>query len=331
MKQNTVYTIFNIVIFSFIALPWAYAQDQKQFVPDEFTYKGVAYRYDPYWQHEEQLIEGNVDPDQDQELIVAFGGVSKSGDQSKIGYFWQIYDQRGTDYRLLKTFWANDYPSKIELHDFDKDGVSEIIVYGTSSIYKNNVYVYQWRRGVIKQIFGQATVYGVYVELNRQPPLIEIGAPNWRGIKEREKVEIGWHYMAEPLREIYVWDGKTFSYDAQLSTAEASFRVQTIEKVASYRHQLFDKNSISDPAIQDKSNFEHLVVYLNNRKFYYVMPSEENDIDLLKQSLKAGQKIKMQLLEEPRYAFTVLFDEEIKFIGKHDASLDGENPVFIFK
>ena len=55
-----------------------------------------------------------------------------------------------------------------------------------------------------------------------EKPFIEIGAPNWGKMKEPDPA-FGWQYMAPPLREIYVWDGKTFSYDESISTAPENY------------------------------------------------------------------------------------------------------------
>jgi len=334
MKTRGIHMVaFMLGACGFFVLPAA-ALDIKDFIPQKFTYRGIEYRHDPYWKDEELIIEENLDSDPEKEVIVAFGGVAVDGDknknQSEIGYFWQIYDKTPSGYVLKKTRWANGYPSNIVLHDLNGDEIPEIIIYGKSSIYRNNVYVYQWHKGRYRQIFGHATVYGVYVQLDDEPPFIEVGAPNWghRWMRNADPT-IGWYYSAKPLREIYTWDGMTFSYDELASSAQARYEVRTIRRAAVYRQNLFQDT----PSLAKKidGSFEYILLYLDNKKFYFILPSDNNNMEQLKIEISPDKKIRVEQYKDDLYKCNILFDQEVEFIAKHEPSLDSENPVFIFK
>ncbi len=306
----------------------ASAVEKKSLIPQKFTYKNSQYQYDPYWRDEEIWLEANLDSDGEKEVIVAFGAIAQNSSDIQRGYFWQIYDKKGKNYQVVKTGRAGNYPCNILVYDLDNDGSNEVIVYGKSSIDINNIYVYQWNSNRFKRIYGHSTIYGIFVNLTSKKPFIEIGAPNWGKMKEPDPV-MGWHYMAKPLHEIYVWNGETFSYDEFLSTAPENYKVRKVLKAIVYTGSLFDDASLL--SIKDKGIFEYILMYLDNKKFYYVMPSRTNDIENIKYSILPGVKLKMKDKQDGGYLFNILFDQEVEFMGKYDPSKDGFNPVHVFK
>ena len=95
-----------------------------------------------------------------------------------------------------------------------------------------------------------------------------------------------------------------------------------------YTRNLFD----DVPSLNiDSGVFEYILMFLDNRKFYYVTPSAVNDIEKIKYLILRGIDLKMKEKQDGEYIFNVLFDQEVEFIGKHDSSKDGFNPVHVFQ
>jgi hypothetical protein len=89
----------------------------------------------------------------------------------------------------------------------------EIIFWQNGGMHYTNLDIYKYTKGEIKQVFSNGSACPVEADFKAEKPIIKIGRANW----EQE----GWNYASgEPLWQVYVWNGKEFVYDKNLSTTD---------------------------------------------------------------------------------------------------------------
>ena len=141
--------------------------------------------------------------------------------------------------------------------------------------------------------------------------------------------EFAWQYTAKPLQQIYIWDGRTFSFHELRSTAKGTFDVRRIKRVHLFSRPLLEGSSGSS-ALKDEK-IEHIVINLDNKRFYFVYQKGNKNFDTFKDKVKKGELVRLEFLSENLYKMKLLYDQEEEVTVKYDETLDGVNPVTVFQ
>lgn len=180
-------------------------------IPSEIKYEDTTYAYDTEFAEDTIIVQGDLDGDQDKEVVLAIPTIDKNT-QLLRAQFIQIYDRIDNKYNLIKTAHISQYPGIVILKDLNGDGRQEIIAQGNSGMHLTRVSIYQWQDGNYKQIWTKESECGVQLLLDSSPPTIKIGVAQW-GTKTKldNGKEIDWSMSSEPLWEVYQWDQDKFS------------------------------------------------------------------------------------------------------------------------
>ena len=214
-----------IIVFSSVLLLVFFSSFAIQFeilAPKEIEFRGVTYLYSLDWKEDESLSSGNLDNDLGKEVIISFGTYYNTNNNRKLtAHFIQIYKIINGDYKLIKTIKGCDYPGRVLLKDFNQDNIDEIVVFSHKKSHYAHIYIYQWKNGDYSLIWDKGSYCGVEIDLDAASALIKVASSDLSAkILNAKGQEIYWCYAAEPLWEVYSWDGNTFSYRQDLSTAE---------------------------------------------------------------------------------------------------------------
>ncbi|MCF7878800.1 MAG: hypothetical protein K9L95_04945 [Candidatus Omnitrophica bacterium] len=166
-------------------------------IPSEIKYEDTIYAYDTKSADETVIIQGNLDNDENKEVILVIPTIDKDSKLLR-AQFLQIYDRIDDHYKLIKTAHISQYPGVVVLKDLNGDGRQEIVAKGSNGMHLTEAYVYQWQDDNYKQIWHQEGDRGIQLLLDASPPVIKVGMAQWGT-------------SSEPLWEVYQWDKDQFS------------------------------------------------------------------------------------------------------------------------
>ena len=200
-----------------------FAKDYKIPIPEKIEHKGKTYTYKPRLKDRKIIAEGNIDSESDKEVIIIFGAYEGNDKAKKPAYFLQVYKFKADTmvYKKVKTIKLEDYPKEIILKDFNRNDSNELAVLCLRKRHYEHIYIYQFQQDDFNLIWDRGSYCGVEISFNTTESIIKVASSNFGAkLKDKQGQEIYWCYAAEPLWEVYGWDGNTFIYREDLSTAK---------------------------------------------------------------------------------------------------------------
>lgn len=146
-------------------------------------------------------IKYDFDGDGNIETLVGFQGETDPKLKAPLSFIALIKDENGKPNLDFITA-GNDYFSKVELKDVDKDGLLEILFWSAGGAHYTNLDIYKYTHGKMNKLFSNGSACKVSVE-DKTPFAIKIGREKWNNPN--------WSYAAgTDLWEIWEWNSKEF-------------------------------------------------------------------------------------------------------------------------
>ncbi|MFH1902127.1 MAG: hypothetical protein ABIK26_07740 [Candidatus Omnitrophota bacterium] len=122
-----------------------------------------------------------------------------------------VYDE---DLEKAMSFVMPDRMGKVEFVSLNKDGSKQIVAWSSGGAHYTNLAIYGYSDGELHKLFKNGTACLIKLDFDAEKPTIRIGRANWE--------KKGWSYAAgghgDSLWQVYVWNGKEFILDKELST-----------------------------------------------------------------------------------------------------------------
>lgn len=224
IKINLTVQISYLYLFFFLFTDvLIFAQETDLHLPDKIEYAGQTYNRNTDSKNKELIIKMNTDRKATPETIASFSAYLDSDRLKRPVHFLQIYKfiKTDNDYKPIKTLKLDDYSGQVLIKDFNQDGINEIAIFSHKEKHYTHIYIYKWKDGDYILLWDKRSYCGVEVGFEVNPAIIKVASSDLSAkILNAKGQEIYWCYAAEPLWEVYSWDGNTFSYRQDLSTAE---------------------------------------------------------------------------------------------------------------
>jgi hypothetical protein len=141
------------------------------------------------------------------------------------------------------------YPGKVEFCDLDKDGDQELILFSLAGMHYTNISVLDYKNNnpdgeKFVELFYDGSACPVTFEVKDDIPIISVGMANWGAkVITEDGDEHDWCYASEPLWQVYVWNGKEFIYDKNLSNTSEISEAEEFKKLAKQIEKIREKLS----------------------------------------------------------------------------------------
>ena len=104
------------------------------------------------------------------------------------------------------SFSISDKFKDIEFISLNKDGRKQIIVWSSGQGGYTNIAIYKYKYAKLSELFKNGSIFPIKADFKADRPSIKIGRANLKqeGVSFRN---------AEPLWQVYVWNGRRFVFN----------------------------------------------------------------------------------------------------------------------
>lgn len=175
-------------------------------IPERVEYEGVKYNHAKGWELYSSVQEEDITGDGINEVVMMIKTYSDE-EISMPASFTLVYMNEGGQYKLKETiFNAAETPGLLEIKDFDKDGVKDLILYEHAGNHYININLYRYRNTRLERVFSSGTACFKYgVKVSDEPTQILMGRENW----DDEKFCYA-NSGETALDEVWIWNGEAF-------------------------------------------------------------------------------------------------------------------------
>lgn len=171
-------------------------------------------------------LHTDLDDDGKQEVITVYQrfAIPEKTLQFAIEGMVTVYN---SDKKHVGSFSMPGHMGRIEFVSLNKDGSKQIIAWSSGGVGYTNLAIYGYKDSRLYKIFENGGVSPIEVDLEADKPIIKVGRANWEQ-KGRS------YATGVPLWQVYIWNGKEFIYDENLSTAPEINQGGTFPKVPGF-------------------------------------------------------------------------------------------------